>query len=285
MLTPDLAAAAADTTSPAAQDVTVAQICEQVRTHVKSGRYAPGMGLSIKAVAEDLDASKDLVPEVFAELVGAGVLARSGSRFRVPVAQDDRVLRARHLADRFRNQIAAGIYSPGAPLPCTESLAGEHVTDGELMRMALRLLEDEGWLGMKRSGNCLARVVRPRARQLPPPPTAPPVPRAPGAAPLSENDVRTAIWTAHNRWVSRQFQTPEAVEAAWRQMQAVATQVLQPAVRVSPSPIRPWKQAAARVRHSASAPLPDTSLLGVWHTAWLASAVRTLLAYEHARHP
>ncbi|MFD8414048.1 hypothetical protein ACFV2Q_20195 [Streptomyces sp. NPDC059650] len=286
MLTPAPEAPAPAADAATVQSTTLAQVRTQVRAHVTHGRYASGMSLSVKAVATDLHVPEDLVRPAFADLAAAGVVARNGYRYRVPPAPEERGVRARHLADRFRDEIAAGIHFPGGSLLSVDGLAGDYVTDPELVRTAFRHLESEGLLGWKRYGACRARVVLPSARQLQAAPTAQPVPRPPSSAPPTEDEIRTAISQAHSRWVSRQFQPPEAVEAAWQHMRSIAMHIVPPTVPLGTLAARPWeRQAVRRVRHAAVTLLPDTSLFGMWHTAYLAVAVRTFLTYQRRRTP
>ncbi|WP_369780179.1 GntR family transcriptional regulator [Streptomyces sp. R33] len=264
------------------REATVAELCEQITHHIALGRYAPGMVLPAKVVAADLGVPAALLPRALRDLTAAGALIRKGPHISVPHALDERLSRARHLADRSLDQIAGGLYPPGGTLPAISEFARDRVAEPSLVRQALNLLEDEGWLG-RRPG--LGRVVLPSGWLLTPPRTADLPRRATGTAGLSEDEVRDAVRLAYTRWRSRQFLPPEDVERAWQEMRVIAAQVLPPIRPGSPHPMRRGERAAALVLEAASAPLPDAALYGLWHTACLAMGIRGLLAYACRRTP
>ncbi|WP_369780130.1 hypothetical protein [Streptomyces sp. R33] len=272
----------ADSIDLAASKVTVEEVCELITSDIELGRYVPGMVLSAKVVAADLGVPAALLPRAFADLAQAGTLARSGHHIAVPHTSDERALRARHLADRFLDQVAARLYPPEAPLPGIAELARDRVTEPSLMRMALSLLEEGGWVGRKPGRG---RVVLPSGWLLAPPRTEALPPCATGTAGLAEHAIRDAVRLAYTRWRSRQFLPPEDVERAWQEMRVIAAHVLPSTLPGTlPSAYR-GDRAVALVREAASAPLPDTALLGLWHTACLAMAIRGLLAYSCRRTP
>lgn len=266
----------------AEREATVAELCEQITCRITIGRYAPGMALPAKVLAADLGVPAPLLPRAFADLAEAGTLARTGDRIAVPHPSDERAWRARHLADRALDQIAARLYLPEVPLPGIAELARDRVTEPTVMRQALNVLEDEGWIGRKPGQG---RVVLPSGWLLAPPRTVALPARATGTARRTEHEIRDAVRLAYTRWRSRQFLPPEDVETAWQEMRVIAVQVLPPTPPGSLHPLRRGERAAALVREAASAPLPDTALLGLWHTASLAMAIRGLLAYACRRTP
>nr|WSW48660.1 GntR family transcriptional regulator [Streptomyces sp. NBC_01001] len=264
----------------AAREATVAELCEQITRRISIGRYAPGMALPAKVLAADLGVPAALLPGAFADLAEAGTLARTGDRIAVPHPSDERAWRACHLANRFLDQVASRLYPPEAPLPGIAELARDRVTEPSLMRQALNVLEDEGWIGRKPGQG---RVVLPSGWLLAPPRTVTLPAPATGTARLTEHEIRDAVRLAYTRWRSRQYLPPEDVERAWQEMRVIAVQVLPPTP--PGSPMRRGERATALVREAALTPLPDTALLGLWHTACLSMAIRGLLAYACRRTP
>ncbi|MFF1344087.1 hypothetical protein ACFVYT_40810 [Streptomyces sp. NPDC058290] len=272
----------ADAIDLATSKVTVEEVCALLTSGIERGRYVPGMVLPAKVVAADLGVPAALLPRAFADLAQAGTLARNGHHIAVPHSADERDSRARHLADRFLDQVAARLYPPEVPLPGIAELARDRVTEPSLMRTALSLLEGEGWVGRKPGRG---RVVLPSGWLLAPPRTVALPPIATGMAGLTENKIRNAVRLAYTRWRSRQFLPPEDVEQAWQEMRSIAMHVLPSTLPGTlPSGYR-GERAVALVQEAASAPLPDTALLGLWHTACLAMAIRGLLAYSCRRTP
>ncbi|MCX4632771.1 GntR family transcriptional regulator [Streptomyces sp. NBC_01443] len=272
----------ADAIDLASSNVTVEEICELITSGIEIGRYVPGMVLPAKVVAADLGVPAALLPRAFADLTQAGTLARNGYHIAVPHSPDERDSRARHLANRFLDQVAVRLYPPEVPLPGIAELARDRVTEPSLMRTALSLLQDEGWVGRKPGRG---RVVLPSGWLLAPPRTVALPPLAGGMAGRAEHEIRDAVRLAYTRWRSRQFLPPEDVQRAWQEMRSIATHVLPSTPAGTPSSAYRGGRAVALVREAASAPLPDTALLGLWHTACLAMAIRGLLAYSCRRTP
>lgn len=150
------------------------------------------------------------------------------------------------------------------------------------MRMALGHLEDEGWIGRKAGRS---RVVLPSGWLLAPPRTAAPPTRAAGTVGLTESEIRDAVRSAYTRWRSRHFLPPEDVERAWQQMRIVASQVLPSTLPRTVHPAYRGERALALLREAASAPLPGTAQLGLWHTACMAMPIRGLMAYACRKTP
>ncbi|MGW8779787.1 hypothetical protein ACWGNM_17245 [Streptomyces sp. NPDC055796] len=272
----------ADTIDLVASKVTVEEVCGLITSGIELGRYVPGMVLPAKVVAVDLGVPAALLPRAFADLAQAGTLARNGHHIAVPHTSDERDSRARHLANRFLNQVAGRLYPPEARLPGIAELARDRVTEPSLMRTALSFLENEGWVG-KKSGR--GRIVLPSGWLLAPPRTVALPPLAADMDRLAEHAIRDAVRQAYTRWRSRQFLPPEDVWRAWQEMRNIAAHVLPSTLPGALPTAYRGDRAVALVREAASAPLPDTALLGLWHTACLAMAIRGLLAYSCRRTP
>lgn len=252
-------------------------VADRIAAHLGE-RYAPGLSLGRKALAADLDVPEDLVRLALSDLVTSGALTSANHRVLVPQTGEERPGRVRHLADRILAQIAFGLYPPRSPLPGAAALAALHATDADLATDALRLLETEGWLHRVRGRPAM---VLPSALLLAPRDPASTIPVHPGG-PFTEAEIRRALQEAHNSWKRRAFVPPQRVEERWVVLQAMAAQCFPDRVPARLTTPR-RRRAALLVREAASAPLPDTSLLGMWHTAGLVNVIRLLLRTYPAR--
>ncbi|MFK0223946.1 hypothetical protein ACIQWN_37935 [Streptomyces vinaceus] len=280
MPTAVLVPVASDIAAPAERDVPVAELSDLINHHIATRRYSLGMVLPTSVVAADLGVPAARLRSAFADLTKDGTLALNGRRIAVPYPPDARLRAARRLAGRILTQVTAGLYPPCEVLPGVAELARHCISEPPLMRMALKLLEDDGWIGRTPARS---RVVLPSGLLLAPAARTALPPRPDGGTGMTECRIRNVVRLAKNRWISRRFLPPEAVEQAWLEMRATAAQILPPPGRQRPRPMRREAHATARVREAATAPLPDTALLGLWHTACLAIAIRDLLFYVGRR--
>ncbi|MER6516721.1 hypothetical protein ABT246_07600 [Streptomyces sp. NPDC001553] len=252
----------------------VAQIAARIAAHVASRRYAPGMLLSRETTAADLGVPAELVPLAFADLSAAGVLTSSHHRAMVCGARDERPGRVRHLADRLLDQVAFGLYPPECSFPGAEELGGYTVSDVALVTEALRLLEHEGWIARRRGRPALVLAsahLLARPAHLA---TLPPAERWERPAPTV---LHHAMREAHNHWRHRRFLPPEEVEARWQSLRDMAVQLLAAGTEDTVGPADRVRHAVLLLQEAVHAPLPDASLLGMWHTARLAAALRVFL--------
>lgn len=255
----------------------VAEIAARIAAHVASRRYAPGMLLSRDSTAADIGVPTDLVPLAFADLSAAGVLTSSHHRTMVCGSRDERPSRVRHLANRLLDQVAFGLYPPDESLPGAEELGEYCVSDVALVTEALRLLEHEGWIARRRGRPALvlasAHLLAPPARKSALPPEG-------GERPALAV-VHHAMREAHNAWRRRRFLPPEEVQARWESLRELSVQVLSAGAEDTIGPADRSRHAVLLLREAVHAPLPDTSLLGMWHTARLAAALRVFLTFTH----
>ncbi|MFZ3491912.1 hypothetical protein ACODT5_01480 [Streptomyces sp. 5.8] len=251
----------------------VREIAEWIRPRL-GGRYAAGMSLNRTVVGADLDVPPALVTLAFADLLADGHLSGNSHRIMVPGRAQTRPAHVRHFANRLLAQVHFGLYPPLTHLPRRRGsgLAVLFVTDNALMLESIALLEAEGWI--RRSRGATPQVL-PRT-DLPVPPRTD-LPAAPDdGVPCTMAEVSDAIRSAHRRWRQRGFLPPEDVEAHWRRMQAMALQLLAAdSERPTSTPRR--QQAVLLAREVITTPLPDTGLLGLWHTACLATAAQALI--------
>uniref|UniRef100_A0AAU2JZS6 GntR family transcriptional regulator n=1 Tax=Streptomyces sp. NBC_00049 TaxID=2903617 RepID=A0AAU2JZS6_9ACTN len=254
----------------------VAEIAARIAAHVTSLRYAPGIQLSRETTAADLGVPAALVRLAFTDLSAAGVLASSHHRTMVRGARDERPRRVRHLADRLLDQVAFGLYPPGCSLPGADELGDYCVSDVALVTEALRFLEHEGWIDRKRGRPAL---VLASAHLLAPPGQIAALPRAEGGACPALAVVHHAMREAHNAWRHRRFLPPEEVVTRWESLREMAVQILAAGAENAVGPADRGRHAVLLLREAVHAPLPDTSLLGMWHTARLAAAVRVFLTF------
>ncbi|AWZ03549.1 MULTISPECIES: GntR family transcriptional regulator [unclassified Streptomyces] len=253
----------------------VAEIADRIAAHVASRRYAPGMQLSRETTAVDLGVPAELVRLAFADLSAVGVLIASHHRTTVCGAPDERTGRVRHLADRLLDSFAFGLYLPGDRLPGADELGNYCASDVRLVTEALQLLEHEGWVARTRGRPAL---VLASAHLLAPRPNAVLPSSASGKRPAPAV-VRQAMHEAHNCWRHRRFLPPEEVAARWESLREMAVQLLTACAGTTVGPPDRVRHAVLLLREAVHAPLPDTSLLGLWHTARLAAALRVFLAF------
>ncbi|MCY0935982.1 hypothetical protein [Streptomyces sp. H34-S4] len=71
----------------------------------------------------------------------------------------------------------------------------------------------------------------------------------------------------------------EEVEARWDALREMAVQLLAACAEDTVGPADRGRHAVLLLREAIHAPLPDTSLLGMWHTARLAAALRVFLTF------
>ncbi|MEK9518211.1 GntR family transcriptional regulator [Streptomyces venezuelae] len=254
----------------------VAEISARITAHVARRRYAPGMLLSREATAGDLGVPADLVPLAFADLSAAGVLTSSHHRTMVCGARDERPGRARHLADRLLDQMAFGLYPPESSLPGAAELGDYTVSDVKLVTEALWLLEHDGWIARRRGRPAL---VLPSAHLLARPEYLAELPPAQGGRCPAPEVLRLAMREAHNAWRHRRFLPPEEVTARWESLREMAVELLADRTEDTIGPPDRGQHAVLLLQEAVHAPLPDTSLLGMWHTARLAAALRLFLTF------
>ncbi|MFD6464841.1 GntR family transcriptional regulator [Streptomyces goshikiensis] len=252
----------------------MAEIGAWITAAIDSGRYQPGVSLAAGVIAADLQAPVALVRLAFTDLTFAGVLKRSGQRTSVPATGDEEAVRTQYLAARLRAQMAHGLYPPGSTLPTGPEVARLFVTADPVVRGALGILEKDGLIHRRPARPPL---VLEAAGLLSPSPRSTPPLGEPAQGRFSVLQIQTSVAAAYARWHKRPYVPAAAAVREWQQLRAMARQLLKnhPA---SPHAGRSLRAAAAaRAREVESAPLPETTLLALWHTACLAAAVGELL--------
>ncbi|MEU9416002.1 GntR family transcriptional regulator [Streptomyces sp. NPDC048272] len=263
-----LLTAVADDTPPAAE------IGARITAAIRANRYQPGVSLAASVIAADLQVPVAPVRLAFTDLTTTGVLERSGQRTAVPATGEEETERAQYLAARLRSQMAYGLYPPESTLPKGPEMARIFVTNDPVVRGALGFLEMDGLIYRRPARPPL---VLDAAGCLSPSPRSAPHPDEPVQRRFSVLQIQTSVAAAYARWHKRPYVPASEAVREWQQLRAMARQLL----KNHPVPPRagrsPRAAAAVRAREVESAPLPETTLLALWHTACLAASVGDLL--------
>ncbi|MGW6971856.1 hypothetical protein [Streptomyces sp. NPDC054952] len=86
--------------------------------------------------------------------------------------------------------------------------------------------------------------------------------------------IQVSTATAYARWYKRPYVPPADIERDWQQLRAITRQLLE---RQPARTARHTRAAAvARAREAETAPLPEQTLLALWHNACLAAVIGDL---------
>ncbi|MFI1060390.1 GntR family transcriptional regulator [Streptomyces spororaveus] len=252
----------------------VAEIGARITVAIRAGRYQPGVSLAAGVIAADLQVPVDLVKLAFTDLTAAGVLEHSGPRTAVPATGEEEAERAQFLAARLRSQMAYGLYPPESTLPKGPEMARIFVTNDPVVRGALGILDKDGLIHRRPARPPL--VLDAAGLLSPSPRSAPPVDELVQSR-FSVLQIQTSVAAAYARWHKRPYVPAADAVREWQQLRAMARQLLKNRPVLPRAGRSPRAAAAARAREVESAPLPETTLLALWHTACLAASVGELL--------
>ncbi|MGW1976571.1 GntR family transcriptional regulator [Streptomyces sp. NPDC001889] len=260
----------------------VAVLAAQVRTDIRTGVHPPGAPLPLADLAEVLGVKTDRVRLAITDLLAEGTVVRSRGGYRVPDPASITRDLPQQIAALLRDQITAGVYTPGTALPRPLTLAGTLAVGPRSLPAALRILTADGLLAGDRRPH-----VSPR---LPAPPEPVPIPVSPGSE-IADPDPGLAeiVGTARTWWRNRQYPDPGDLNQCLTRLQAAAAQLLH---RTPPDQDgrRDRRQEGDPALHRRAAYLlsaapPVRADLRTWHTACLAVAVAGLLNLPGAAPP
>jgi RNA polymerase sigma-70 factor (ECF subfamily) len=119
-----------------------ARVTAQITAAVVDGTYPPGALLptGTQLAREHGVTCAYMTGVILAHLVHQGVLVRTGQRYTAAGAAPQTTTARARVADALREQIEAGLYPPGAPLPTPGQLAKLHAVSRDTARHALAAL-------------------------------------------------------------------------------------------------------------------------------------------------
>ncbi|MEU2516597.1 GntR family transcriptional regulator [Streptomyces syringium] len=146
--------------------VPVVVLAERITEAIEKGTYPAGSRLVPSALAADLKESVPRVKLAIVDLMTAGIVEWRGRHLHVTTPGAERDMPER-LAVRIREQIAAGVYLPGTPLPTRPELARTFMVSPVPLSAALRLLADDGLLLLRQASRATVAPAAARAAKVP----------------------------------------------------------------------------------------------------------------------
>ncbi|WP_372412678.1 GntR family transcriptional regulator [Streptomyces luteireticuli] len=266
----------------------VASIAARITQAVADGTYPPGSVLSPGNVARDLGERPERVQLALSDLVAAGRAETSGRRILVARLGGHRDHFVRHLADQLVQQIAAGLYPPGTPLPPRRNLMRSFAISQPTMTAVQDLLLAEGRIQVHRGGRSpmVVDALPTAAAQLTlrrrEPPSRQGAAVVPDLARVPEMARRIRAWRRGRSSPTRDIldQHLDELTDALRYL----IPCVKAATTANPAPnIVEQRRYAWRIAHACwletATPSEDLELR-VWHGACLSNAVEDLLRIE-----